>query len=251
MTNILAVANLNSSDGNPENDVVNTFAISRVAGGLPGVPGALTLAIANFYNGISGAQANPLANWISTHITRLAAGCAISLYDITGHEDGEPHGSPFFTDFFTMAAANGSALNLPSEVAVVAQLRTFGRALEPVEVADNADPIGPDDADSTRDRPMQRATGRIYLGPLNHATLDTLVPGRVGPTFADAVAESCVRLDTALRAADGGPWFWGVWSRKRQLVQAIGSVKVDNAFDTQRRRGLESTVSVVRSMPAL
>lgn len=178
---------------------------------------------------------NPLSHYLSPDINRGAAAGQIKLYNVTNDLDGSAHGSPWFSDTFTIGAS-GSASYLPSETAVVATLKAIGRDSEPVEVNDNADPGGPDDPDVARDRPMQRATGRIYFGPLNNIAMTA--GGRPGNAIITDLGYAFQRLQATLNGFAATNYAdLCVWSRKRAEFQVVEKVTIDNSFDSQRRRG--------------
>jgi hypothetical protein len=115
---------------------------------------------------------------------------------------------------FTLAAAvDGTCL--PEEVAVVLSFHSL--------LTDIPEEIG-----STR--PAARHRGRIYFGPLNTASNQA----------SDASVEP--QTNAALRGAAlfflglaSAPW--SVWSRASAAMFTVSGGYVDNAFDTQRRRG--------------
>lgn len=90
-----------------------------------------------------------------------------------------------------------------------------------------------------------RRRGRLYLGPLNvSAQIDgtTLLPARVSDTFATNVATAA---DGVLTAAVG----WSIWSPTSSLMVAVTAGFVDNAWDTQRRRGVDATSRILFPIP--
>lgn len=84
--------------------------------------------------------------------------------------------------------------------------------------------------------PQRRRRGRVYIGPLKSAILDN---GR--PTLSSyqalAVAMSAFGIDIN-NVADTS---WCVWSAVDQEAVPITDGWVDNSFDTQRRRGVQTT----------
>jgi hypothetical protein len=236
----LAVATLKHTNGLAKSNYVNTFAISH-ASSTPGTPGEITTAIAAFYNGIATGNTVTVSSRLSGEITRATGGCSIQLYNIGADLGGTPHGSPFFTDAFTMSAPVDS-MNLPSEVACCLTWTAVGRHLEAVSGDDNSDPSGVDDPDSLRDRPMQRRTGRIYVGPLNGGAHSN---GRPSTGFMTILNNAGKALSVALAARASGPYVLGVWSRKNAGIYPVGGSFVDDAFDTQRRRGAAPTARAV------
>jgi hypothetical protein len=85
--------------------------------------------------------------------------------------------------------------------------------------------------------PLQRRTGRIYLGPL---TANSMTAG------ADPVpaANLLTRVQVgALELADAndGDAAWCVWSRAAGTLSPVDNGWTDNEWDTQRRRGNAAT----------
>lgn len=79
-----------------------------------------------------------------------------------------------------------------------------------------------------------RRRGRIFLGPLKNADVDTPRPSPV--MRSDALA-----LGQALYNVGGADAMWMLWSPTDGVAAPIEVVSVDDAWDTQRRRGLSPT----------
>jgi hypothetical protein len=147
------------------------------------------------------------------------------------------YGQPFTLDPPTEAA------QLPSEVAMCVTIIGQGRDQVSPEVADNLDPSGVDDADIARDRPMQRRTGRIYVGDFSIGAVGS--DGRPTSALRSRLLAGAAALDAELELVGCS---LAVWSRKNAtMYEAVGAF-VDDAFDTQRRRGL---APLVRTQQAL
>lgn len=86
--------------------------------------------------------------------------------------------------------------------------------------------------------------GRVFLGPLNLGALNALT-GRL--VDADRVAIATAFQTFAQKQDEAGfsGWQWMVYSRKNDAMSRVVMGHVDNAFDTQRRRGVESTLRSV------
>lgn len=87
-------------------------------------------------------------------------------------------------------------------------------------------------------QPGPRGRGRIYVGPLRTTALDevaTHVP-RPEILFQGAVREAAVAM-----AADNTILQWGVVSQVNGAFYPVTGGWVDNAWDTQRSRGLAPT----------
>lgn len=83
-----------------------------------------------------------------------------------------------------------------------------------------------------------RRRGRVYIGPLATAAVDAAT-GRPAAAFLSALS---VATDTlAESAAASTEYSWVVFSPTGGLLTTITNGWVDNAFDTQRRRGLAAT----------
>lgn len=85
--------------------------------------------------------------------------------------------------------------------------------------------------------PQARNRGRVYLGPVGTVVSDA--DARVSTVYAQAIADSAALLLTASDAA--GAWTWVIWSTVLGSSGIITDGWVDNAFDTQRRRGRDTT----------
>lgn len=235
---ILAQVTLPSRTGFAKHNCVNTLAIKTPDDwvGDAGDLGEVTTAIANFWIAAPVAN-NKVGTYISSEISRSASACKIRLYDATGKESGIPNlGSPFAQDSFTLPAANSPA-SYPSEVACVLTTRVETFASLPVEVDDDSD------ADDRPERPRQRGTGRIYVGPLTVLAGDNDLLGsgisRPIAAFTTALRDAANRLRDEL-AVNGHQWC--IWSRQAGVFTPVHTVQTDDAWDTQRRRGHDPSV---------
>lgn len=90
--------------------------------------------------------------------------------------------------------------------------------------------------------PQARRRGRIYFGPLTVATGTADTQDQVRPSAA-------LRNTLALAATDlmnkNDDVSWVVYSRVLGTAATIEDGWVDNAFDTQRRRGIDRTARTV------
>lgn len=85
--------------------------------------------------------------------------------------------------------------------------------------------------------PQARRRGRIFLGPLGYETAYDMKRPTTG--FTDTLRDAGQALLNASIAA--GDYAWSVWSTVDGEMHAVDNGWVDNAWDTQRRRGLEPT----------
>ena len=138
-------------------------------------------------------------------------------YDLSENEPREP-------EIYDGVILPSAVAPLPTEVAVC--LSFFG----------------------TRNIPRQR--GRVFIGPLSQ-NAGTVGAGGAGLRVADALANTLIaaaaRLDADL-AATGVQWV--VWSRTSIDAHPVTGGWVDNAFDTQRRRGTQPTGRAMFGTPS-
>lgn len=187
---------------------------------------ALFDALEAFYNG--GAAPAPLSSWFSKSVDRGATKAGMKLYrtgDLTGHTI---FGPPTMVRSWTIGA--GENVNpLPDEVAVCL---SFHANLAGVPETLAGPPIT---------RPASRRRGRIFYGPM--------INSMVSPDGATQEPNVNIGLQLALLAAANqlsissaaaGPE-WAVWSKADAQARPVVGAFVDNAFDTQRRRGNEAS----------
>lgn len=151
----------------------------------------------------------------------LNGGMVFSLYDLSTHLDGSDHGSPFAIDEDPAVFAPSSSAPYPDEVSIVLTLYGQGRGTAPVEVAGQ--------------RPKQRRTGHIYLGPVGSAA-GAVISSEL--LVATAVRDNLASITEDLRdelATVGAPL--QVWSRASVATYPVVGGHVDNGLDTVRSRG--------------
>lgn len=218
---------LPSVTGLSRDDVVNTFTFHQTGGILPSDLDDIFTALNQFYEATDALVLNSISSYIGPAMTRSKP-VIVRFYDIDGHLNGTPAGSPVLirgTDWSLGGSASSNGL--PSEVAIC--LTAYADFNGDVE-------FGP----GTRPRARDRA--RVYIGPLN-VTAQTTAIGRTKPDGAliTNLAEAGARLARAPMGPD-----WVVWSRRAAATKIVTSCSVDDAFDTQRRRGERPTAKTTR-----
>lgn len=128
---------------------------------------------------------------------------------------GTPPNYPFEEDTFNLASAP-STDPLPSEVSLVMSFQGSRQA----------------------GFPQSRRRGRIYFGPIRAVGS---AGGRPTAPLIAALALAGTTFKSNVAAITGGTHNWTVWSHADQLGVVITNGWVDNAFDTQRRRGVGVT----------
>jgi hypothetical protein len=194
--------------GVPKDQYVTTWHFLAPGGFSEANRNEVSTRLISFFNDDPpGGNAGNVATHIGGQVNR--AGCKIKMYDLgVAPGDREPEEVSW-----TLGAKSGSAgVDLPTEVALCASFY------------------------ATINRPRRR--GRVYVGPF-HA-------GSVQAEGGDGRPSNALRLNlleaAAWLALESGTCQLAVLSRADGVARAVTHGWVDNAFDTQRRRGLKSTL---------
>jgi hypothetical protein len=191
----------------PEDRVVNVFHFATSADYTISLP-LVETAVVEFYNTVAGspAPAKAVGSYLSPWVQRAVE---LRSYDL---EEVKPR-TPTVLPFTLPAVEPGGGL--PEEVAVVCTLHGTPPPA-----------VGP------------RTRGRIYIGPLAMAAMQlgaATAPARPLPAFKDVLKFALERL------VNNSPG-WAIRSvTPVQNFVAIDQGYIDDAFDTQRRRGPRTT----------
>lgn len=227
MADLRAIVTLPFLSGKPEDVAVNVLHFSS-ASSDDAAADVIAAHVAELFNvtppvGPSGNGLTPIAAYISNAVSRAANACSVKVYDLADAEPRIPR-----TRLWTLGASlSSTAKELPAEVALAVSI--WGVANRP------------------------RTRGRIYFGPLTEQVLtDDAVTQRshvsviIRETFGGAVKR--------LIGKPANTQNLGIWSRGLYTVDKVpqapvpGSMTiatngwVDDAWDTQRRRGQESVL---------
>lgn len=218
--------------GLARDDVVNTFNFSNadLSDGGSDVSGA----VINFF-----ALTNThlkLTGYLSPD-RGLGNAWEIEVYDLTGHLDGTPHGSPVGTVVNSLPDNTGHG-PLPDLAAACLSYHA-----STVGIPES----GPSGAIPTQDRAVDegapathtgitrlkaRRRGRVYLGTLNDLCLDWTGPGNRPVLHGNLLADMA---QAATRLANAG-FGWCVWSRRDAAMHNVDGGWIDNRFVAQRKR---------------
>lgn len=205
----LVTATLHHDSGLPEDDVVNTFHFVSSSATDVSETDAQSMAtlVENFYSATPTGDTAPLSQFMSQ---QLAGTGLTKVYDLA---DAQPR-VPIYTHSFSLTVGSAGTGGLPSETALCLSYSAF-----PVSGT-----------------PAARRRGRLYIGPLQNSVLTN---GRPTSSLIDRLG----RAGSVLRTGTGltGGFVWGVRSDVNGNTVAIANLYVDNAFDTQRRRGERAT----------
>jgi hypothetical protein len=207
MTLIRAQVVLQRDSGLPRDVIMNTFHFQTATFGPPTGADydAVQAALGNFYNGNTGAGGT-LGVYLSS---LLDSG---SVHRIKQYDMSQPAPRPVaYESTFSILTSNANPA--PAEVALCLSFRA------PLEAG--TDP--------------KNRRGRIYLGPLGVNAISVSVGN--GADVAPAAALIGNLADAGKRLMDAiGPQ-WVIFSPTNNQSEIITHCWVDNAFDTQRRRG--------------
>lgn len=237
MTAVIANVHIHDANGLPNDDTVNTFTFFN--SGTLIEPGALILNVRpfleSFYNGPT--VGTSIGTYLGQELNRVVDGNFIEWYQLAPAGSIVPRtplGGPLSRTTFTLGGSGGQP-SMPRECAVVLSL-----SAPHAGIAEDVPggPVGP----KGDTHPAARHRGRVYLGPLNNSAVGS---GSNGPgvknTFRDLIVTQAALLMTNCNTIAGGTTGWGIWSRKDAAIYPVTHGWVDDAFDTQRRRGIGST----------
>jgi len=221
MADMLAQVRLARTTGLPEDLVVNTFTfktagVQTIAEAASGIRDR----ISRFYNDPVAPQPVSLASRLSDTISKATDAHEIRFYDQNAIGAQIPLATRRFSIPFTASTA------IPAEVSLVLTMRANLNGVPPA-----------------------RQRGRLYLGPFGQAALrldEAAGEVRPEPATLDAILRAGLRLITE---ADATMPKWAVWSGRDNLARLVDRVAVDDAWDTQRRRGVKPTLRTTLVAP--
>lgn len=147
--------------------------------------------------------------WVTnSYPGHLASECQVVAYDLS---QDKPR-APVYESTFPSGVGAGSTL--PTEVALCFSF----------------------EADKESGELQSRRRNRVYLGPFTNAVLNS---GAVSGSFITTIINAGKDLKAASQAS--ATWKWRVYSPTDDQSHDIAKIWVDNAWDTQRRRGLKAT----------
>lgn len=224
-----ATVTLPGRSGQARDNVINSWAFSVSDIADPNdVWDELRDVLVDFYETTDDLVTTKIARYIGNAIDRSVKPMC-RFYNIDAHLSGSPAGSPVaMREFPSALTGAASPTDLPSEVAVVLTMAAdFGSDVE----------FGP----GTRPRARDRA--RVFVGPLNITASETVLGiARPAAEFRTNLAEAGARMARHVGLVDHV-----VWSRRSANTKPSSNVWVDDAFDTQRRRGQRATTRTARA----
>lgn len=207
---IRALCVLQNANGLPADRYVTTWAFACTSFNAATHPQAIRTAIANFFN-LPAGTANVAAH-IGAQASRAVLGSKVISYELGQASPRTPHSQTWTLGAIDIA---GGVMAYPAEVAACASFKSD-------------------------DKPGPRGKGRVYIGPLNSKSAggeQEASEPRPGTGFRLALNNAMKALAESSVLADAG-LSWSILSQADAALYEVTGGWVDNAFDTQRRRGL-------------
>lgn len=210
MTDLLAQVRLTRPSGLPEDVIVNTFAFVGNAG--------------TTHQGMHDELVGPLntfyGSWASYRAADFVTSAELRTYDFADPEPREP--------IISALTVTGTSSGNPFPAEVACCLSYY----------------------ASRNLPRRR--GRLYLGPLTSSAMNIATDEpRVSTTFMNVILDAAEAFqDDITTSTVGEAMGWAVHSRSDGVFRQITDLWMDNAFDTQRRRGVSASNRLTRDLVA-
>lgn len=177
-------------------------------GDVAGVPGRVNMA-------------NAIEDFYQNLITYFSVSIAQNGHDLVVYamDDPEPRAPVLDTSFNLASAPTGTSL--PAEVALCLSFQ----------------------ADRVSGISQARRRGRLYFGPWDTTALGT--DQRPSPALVTTLSNAATAF--LAQSVTDTDWLWVVYSTVLDDISYVSNGWIDNAFDTQRRRGLEYTARTLWS----
>lgn len=236
MASILTSVHLPDANGMPADDTINTFITGSTGGSGVGVMDAIDGALPHFYNTAPAGGMNELAHYMALSLDRTANACTMVHYLLAAGAAVDPGignhlGAPARITHWTLGAGGAGSADIPRECAAVLSLYADLSGLAEDVPGGAPGPVGDT-------HPRARHRGRLYLGPFQANAVGSGANGPgINAALRDTATTAARVFALAISAALEG-LAWRVWSRKNGLAPVIVGGWMDDAWDTQRRRGI-------------
>lgn len=219
---VLAVTTMQKSSGIERDAVVNTWHYQN-----PSPPSSQDFGNwANNWKAFMGA----ISTYLSANLSNGSTAWNVSMWQIPISGQG-PLGAPIVA-MDLAGASNQVATGLPGEVSICLSMQ--------------GSIVGVPEAGAGGTRPASRRRNRVFLGPFNTTTLaEDPTTKDVGPSAVvrTAIVDAYKLHMVQDQIADN--WRPVVFSRANWDTHPVVTAWVDNAFDTQRRRGPDPTAKTI------
>jgi len=233
----LVTATMPDVSGIPADATQMSFSFDGDASNV-GTAAIMSGLVANFFTAVATGATHAIGEYIAASRSRLANAVLLNVFNLAGHLDGSPHGSPTITAPMTLPAPVNTGLLADQLAALLSFEASLTGILERGPVAtrpstDEAIDQGAPATHSARTRPRASRRGRVWVGPLC-----TFTQGDVEGSGIKAVVITDLQKaahDLIVNSlATTTPWV--VWSRAIAATNVVDGGWVDQRFATQRRR---------------
>jgi len=213
---IICQVRINSNSGLDEDTATNTFHFRKpTAVDYDTAAGSIAVVLEDFYTDTATGATNPVRYYYSS-----AMKTGSNLSQIVTYDGSIPPGSRLPTSHSWSLGSGGGTANLPNECAAVLSFKALEAGVAP----------------------FSHQRGRVYLGPISNAATfaDT-----AGPRIPSQMLIDCTKAAKQLQddvQALGAGYDWCVYSPTSNMLFPVTVAWMDNAVDTQRRRGLSPSV---------
>ena len=209
MTDIRCIATMKKSGAVPKDRFVNTWCFTGTDSAATMAANASTLLL-TFYKTVASPATVAVSGFIAPCVSRAVGDFTLQFYNLA---DPTPR-VPILTTADNIANNVGGTAALPSEVAACLSFQ----------------------ATRVSGISQARRRGRVYIGPLgNQCAAGGLTAfATVDPGFSLALRSAALRMKASGTAGTS----WAVWSPTSGVARVVNDGWVDDAFDTQRRRGI-------------
>jgi hypothetical protein len=216
----LAMVVFSTTASSDEGGFVNTwfFQNDLALGSASQAATDITTVLQAFYSDAFGAGGKSISQLMSPVVDR-AAGAECRVYDLGQASPRSP-----IINTISLDTAQ-STTPLPNECSIVLSFHS-------------------EDPTTNGGTLSKRRRGRLYLGPMGAGTLDTYASG-MGDARVKAETLNTIELAAEDVLGSSEDVTWMQYSRVADEFNAVTQGFVDNAFDTQRRRGFAPTVRTV------
>lgn len=241
-------ATFKAVSGDVKDDASTSFAV--IADGSAATPAEVADTIGDlwfdtFLNAANATYGRSLSTVLGASLSRAANMADLKVYgpmtlaQMGGAVKGDGTtnlGSPVGTVFGTLNAAYAAA-EMPRQATIDLVLKGLGWEAMAIEAPDGSD------MNTKVDRPRQRRTGRLKLGPWANFVSVADASGAARPTAAIILAlqEQANAFRDALALED---LYLSIWSRADRSMSHVSDVQVPNVFGNAIRRKVKVTARV-------
>lgn len=232
-----ATATFPNLDGAPKDGIAFGWAFDDDATSST-VQNNIQLWMADFIDGSLGGATHPLSHYLANCYNDNGE---FKVYDLAGHLDGSPHGSPVATELYTKAASGGPPRG--NQVSAVLTAISTAYATTPVSggtgvipTPEAAQDMGAPATHPGTLRMKQRQSSRTYWGALWNGAVST--DGNNNSVLEATLLSNAALILPELITGAGSDHsvHWSCWSRRNAALAHVSAGWIDHRVATRRKR---------------